>query len=80
MSSTEWIHRRLWAGCVCPLTDAPPTVGGGGPAQTGRPCTGRPAQGALEGRVRQWDPRSTLSAVSQGEAGALDSVTPFSGW
>lgn len=42
MSSTEWIHRRLWAGCVCPLTDAPPTVGGGGPAQTGRPCTGRP--------------------------------------
>lgn len=31
---------------------------------------------ALEGQVRQWDPRSTLSAVCQGEAGALDSVTP----
>lgn len=27
MSSTEWIHRRLWADCVCPLTDAPPHCG-----------------------------------------------------
>ena len=36
---------------------------------------------ALEGQVRQWDPRSALSTVSPGfshleEARALDSVTP----
>lgn len=34
---------------------------------------------ALESQVRQRDPRSALSAVGQGEAGALDSVTPSVG-
>ena len=76
MSSTEWIHRRLWAGCACPLTDAPPTVGSGDQPRLEDPAQGDLMATALEGQVRQWDPRSALSTVSQGEARALDSVTP----